>query len=173
VAIRHDGKQKNNNYKKEKQMKRISALFIGVLLLLLVVTAFIFAQTDSTAVVTQAQEATGSVAVAIFASFIFGMFVHFVVHIKNVVGGWSFSAIIKNIPSNFSSWFINDFHKTLIVGALGLVGTTLVQYTKWLVFLNIDVNFTSISIGLLVVSALAGFVGDSAFNGGTITDVTA
>ena len=89
--------------------------------------------------------------------FCLGMIAHWFFHFaKN--GGGKFS--LANITMvNFTAWFFNKFHMTLITGAAAAVLGVASSY-------GLDIGFAVINAIGVSVAVAAGYIADSAFNQG-------
>lgn len=89
--------------------------------------------------------------------FAVGMIAHFIVHVGKAVG-WQ--KLFNTFPAQFSCWFFNKFHLTLISGAAAaILGTA----SQW----GLNVPFATLNAMGIAVAVASGYIGDSVFNGGT------
>ncbi len=133
-------------------MKRFGLFALAGILL---VVASVFAQ-DSTKVLPPVVIPTGFNPLFI-GFFVIGMLAHFVIHVKNLVG-WG--KLLANLTlSQLVAWFGNKFHMTLIAGAAAAI---MGVGASW----GLSIEFAVLTPLSVVVAIGAGYIGDSAFNGG-------
>ena len=90
--------------------------------------------------------------------FAVGMFVHYAVKVFHDLGSAKFMA---GIVSNFAGWFLNKPHWTLLAGAAAAIMGFAASY-------GLPVAFATLNALAIAVSIAAGYIADSAFNGGEI-----
>lgn len=90
--------------------------------------------------------------------FAVGMIVHYVIKVFHTLGS---KEILKNLLNNFFGWFFNKWHWTLLAGGATAIMAVASAY-------ELNIQFTSINALGIVISIAAGYIGDSAFNSGTI-----
>ena len=90
--------------------------------------------------------------------FAFGMIIHYGVVVKNRIGLNNYA---KNFIGNFVGWFFNKFHWTLISGAAAAILAVVETYFH-------GASFATINMIGIFASIAAGYIGDSAFNQGSV-----
>jgi len=95
--------------------------------------------------------------VAIYAA---GMIVHFAFHTGNVGAGWK--ALFTSFKAQFVTYFFNRWHLTALSAAPAAVLALATQY-------GLNLGFGTLNALAIIVSAGAGYIGDSMFNSGTPT----
>lgn len=90
--------------------------------------------------------------------FALGMVAHFIVRLADQAGGWTnIKSGLTGFFGKFVAWFFNKFHLTLIGGAAAAVMALGETY-------GLNVSFATINTLGVVLSLVAGYIGDSAFN---------
>lgn len=90
-----------------------------------------------------------------------GMVLHFIAHVVQHGGGWK--ALTSDFVGQFTGWFFNAFHKTL----LATFSVAIIGIATQVAALGINIGFATLNPLGVAASLAAGYIGDSAFNGGT------